>query len=139
MKKTIKSTISVILTLVILAGLISCVVRSDPWQDAIYRTDTELGSGSITFTLEVKALENKVAFTVSTDEKTVGDALLKVGLIDGEEGPYGLYVKKVNGMTADYDTDQSYWAFYINGEYANYGIEQTEVTEGAVYQLEYTR
>ena len=48
-------------------------------------------------------------------------ALLALDLIAGEDSQYGLYVKTVNGITADYDTDGSYWAFYIDGEYAQTG------------------
>ena len=71
----------------------------------------------------------------STDKKMVGEALQECGLLEGEDGPYGLYVKTVNGITADYDVDQTYWAFYINGEYAMTGVDVTEITEGGSYSL----
>ena len=61
---------------------------------------------------------NVTAFEVHTDKETVGEALLDKGLIAGEEGPYGLYVKTVNGVTLDYNTDGLYWAFYEDGFYA---------------------
>ena len=38
-------------------------------------------------------------------------------------------------MTADYDTDKSYWSFYVNGEYAMTGVDGTTVEEGATYRL----
>ena len=63
----------------------------------------------------------------------MGDALSQLGLIEGEEGQYGLYVKSVNGIEADYDKDGVYWAFYIDGEYALTSVDATEVTDGAVY------
>ena len=72
-------------------------------------------------------------FTVKTDADTVGKALLDANLIAGEDSEYGLYVKTVNGITADYDTDGSYWAFYINGEYATTGVDSTEIEDGATY------
>ena len=53
---------------------------------------------------------------IHTDQETVGAALLELGLIAGEESEYGLFIKTVNGLTADYDTDGVYWAFYIDGE-----------------------
>ena len=61
------------------------------------------------------------------------------GLIAGEERQFGLYLKKANGITADYDIDQSYWAFYINGETALTGVDGAEVKEGAAYSLVYTK
>lgn len=96
----------------------------------------EIGEGATEFTLIVADLEeNEKIFTVKTDEKTVGDALVKLGLIEGEESEYGLYVKTVDGVTADYDTDQTYWAFYINGEYASTGVDSTDISAGASYEL----
>ena len=78
---------------------------------------------------------NETNFVVSTDKETVGDALLELNLIEGEEGDYGLYVKTVNGITADYDTDGTYWAFYVNGEYASTGVDSTPVNEGDTYEF----
>ncbi|MBQ2119193.1 MAG: DUF4430 domain-containing protein, partial [Clostridia bacterium] len=52
---------------------------------------------------------------------------------------YGLYVKKVNGITADYDTDKAYWAFYLNGEYASTGVDSTDIDENVKYSLVYTK
>ena len=76
---------------------------------------------------------NTVKFTVQTNEKTVGEALQKLGVIDGEEGDYGLYIKTVNGITADYNKDGVYWAFYVDGEYAMTGADMTDVVDGTVY------
>lgn len=67
--------------------------------------------------------------------KTVGEALLKAELIAGDDSEYGLYVKTVNGVTADFDKDGSYWAFYINGEYAQTGVDQTEIEKGSEYSF----
>ena len=54
-------------------------------------------------------------------------------LIAGEDSEYGLYVKTVNGVTVDYDTDGKYWAFYVDGEYAATGVDSTDITAGATY------
>ena len=141
MKRTIKSTISIILTLVFVLALVSCNTadKSDVWQSATYHNDMELGNGAKTVVVAVKAGEKQVTFTVRTDKDTVGAALLEHGLISGEEGQYGLYLKAVNGMTADYDIDMSYWAFYINGDYALTGVDTTEIVEGENYELVYTK
>ena len=95
-----------------------------------------LGDGSVKITvIVVDADGNETNFVVNTDKETVGDALLEQNLIEGEEGDYGLYVKTVNGITADYDTDQTYWAFYINDEYASTGVDATPVTDGDTYMF----
>ena len=94
----------------------------------------ETVEGEKTFTFEVVPLEGETAtFTITTEHQKVGEALLEEELIVGEQGPYGLYVKTVNGITADYDVDGTYWAFYINGEYAMTGVDQTPVEDGATY------
>ena len=95
-----------------------------------------LGTGSTKFNLTVADQEgNETQFEIHTDKGTVGEALLELGLIDGEESEYGLYVKTVNGITVDYDTDGAYWAFYINSEYASSGVDSTEITEGDSYSF----
>lgn len=96
----------------------------------------ELGEGKTTFLFEVTDGAGKLyAFTVHTDETLVGRALQNIGLVAGEEGPYGLYVKVVNGIVADYDADGTYWAFYIDGEYAMTGIDTTPIEAGKTYQM----
>ena len=85
-------------------------------QSADTASDAEvLGEGETVFTFIVTDADgNDTQFEIHTDKKTVGEALLDLGLIAGEDSEYGLYVKTVNGVTADYDTDQTYWAFYVD-------------------------
>ena len=90
------------------------------WENVTYTKDTRLGEGTKTVTVQVKAEEQIVTFTVKTDKDTVGAALLENKLIEGEESEYGLYIKVVNGITADYDKDKSYWAFYVDGFFVIY-------------------
>lgn len=141
MKRTIKTTLSILLALLFTLSLLSCntVEKTGVWENATYRKNMEFGDGSKTVVVEVKAEENLVTFTIHTDKDTVGEALLEHKLITGEDGPYGMYIKSVNGITADYDVDQAYWAFYIDGEYAMTGVDTTEITEGATYQLAYAK
>ena len=97
---------------------------------------TVLGEGQTHFMVTVVDKDGmETFFSVNTDKEILGEALLELGLIAGEEGAYGLYVKQVNGITADYDVDQTYWAFYINGEYAMTGVDSTNVEEGATYSF----
>lgn len=143
MKQTVKQIITLTLALLCIVCLAACqkntVDAAGLWENATHRGDREFGKGETTVTVEVKAGEDQVVFTIHTDKSTVGEALLEHELIAGEQGAYGLYVKVVNGITADYDVDQSYWAFYINGEMAMTGVDMTQITDGAVYKLEYTK
>ena len=93
-----------------------------------------LGEGATTFDFTVEDIDGtKYAYTIHTDETTVGAALMAVGLLKGEDGPYGLYVQEVNGIRAVYEEDGTYWAFYVNGEYGMSGCELTEIEDGATY------
>ena len=97
---------------------------------------TVLGEGNTKFTFEVVDGEgNQTNFVINTDKETVGEALLEQELIAGEDSDYGLYVKTVNDITADHDTDDTYWAFYVNGEYASSGVDSTPVTDGETYSF----
>ena len=141
MKKTFKSSISLILAIVLVLSFVACnkVDATGLWENATYLNDTEFGEGSKTIAVEVKVEEQSVVFTINTDKDTVGAALIEHDLIAGDESQYGLYVKVVNGITADYDIDQSYWAFYVDGELSMTGVDGTDITEGAAYQLVYTK
>ena len=88
------------------------------------------------FTFEVVDKDgNMTTFDITTDKATVGEALLEEGLIKGEVGQYGLYVTEVNGIVADYNVDQTYWAFYVDGAYASSGVDTTDVVDGSTYSF----
>ena len=93
-----------------------------------------LGEGENVFIFSVFDRDGKeTAFEIHTNKTIVGEALQELGLLEGEEGTYGLYVKVVNGIRADYDKDGVYWAFYIDGEYAMSGVDVTEIEAGRNY------
>lgn len=95
---------------------------------------TVLGEGETQFSFVVVDADGKeTAFDIHTGKETVGEALLELQLIAGDDSEYGLYVKTVNGITADYDTDGTYWAFYIDDEYASTGVDTTDITPGSTY------
>lgn len=98
-------------------------------ESVIYR-----GEGDKAFVFIVTDASGKnTHFMIKTNKETVGEALMELNLISGEDGQYGLYVKTVNGITLDYDKDKMYWAFYEENAYANQGVDQTPITEGGVY------
>lgn len=109
-------------------------------DDTVLETDengvTEMGEGDTQFTFTVVDGDGgEKVFNIRTDKKTVGEALIDLGLIEGEDGDYGLYVKKVNGILADYEKNKTYWAFYIGDEYAMTGVDKTDIEDGAEYSF----
>ena len=142
MKKQIKITLALLLCLTSLLCLVACFDKVDAtgvWENATYRSDKEFGKGSKTVQVKVIVEEQSVTFTVRTDKDMLGEALMEHGLVDGEQGAYGLYVKVVNGMTADYDVNQHYWSFSKNGVGLTTGIDMEPVEDGAHYEITYAR
>lgn len=141
MADNMKKVISLSAVILIIAAMCAFAACSDsqnkeePLSTSTQTAEpTQIGIGEKHFEFEaVDADNNSAVFTVYTDEETVGDALEKLGIISGEEGDYGLYVKTVNGITADYDADGTYWAFYSEGEYSQTGVDKTPITDGAHY------
>lgn len=103
--------------------------------DALAEVET-LGEGGKRFLFSVADQEgNEARFEIRTDKETVGEALIELGMIAGEDGPYGLYVTTVNGITIDFDKDGKYWAFYVGGEYALTGVDAAGIVEGESYSF----
>ena len=131
--------LSLLLCMVLVAAMTLTAVGcgdKNPGETTAITEGAVFGSGAVEFTFIVTdKAGGQTSCTVKTDKTTVGDALLEHNLIAGENGQYGLYIKTVNGITADYDTDGTYWAFYIGGEYATSGIDMTNVEAGATYEL----
>lgn len=137
-----KRVLSVLFVICLLVTAVACNNSSDAtgvWENAVFNSNKEFGEGSKTVTVAVTAEDKTVNFTIKTDEKYLGDALLTHELISGEESEYGLYIKSVNGIVADYDVDQHYWAFYKNGEYMMTGVDTTEFNDGEHYELVYSK
>ena len=139
MKMTNKTNLlSLFLCVVLIAAMALLTTACDninlKFWETTSGTETPVEKKNFTF-IVVDKDGNETSLAITTDKATVGDALLSEGLIEGDEGAYGLYVKKVNGIVADYDIDQTYWAFYINGEYAMTGVDKTEIVNGSTYSF----
>ena len=136
MKKNLKKLTGILLLFSMVFALAACAPMGEemPDESGAVENGAVIGQGSKTFAMEVTDGEGKVtAFTVKTDADTVGEALLALGVIAGEDSQYGLYVKTVNGITADYDKDQTWWGFYVDGVSASAGVDSTEIVSGSTY------
>ncbi len=109
------------------------------WESATYIEDTTLGEGEKKIEVEVKAGERSVVFTILTDAENLADALKEHSLIEGEDSTYGIYIKKVNNILADYDVDGYYWSLTKDGEYLLTGADATEIADGEHYELVRTK
>lgn len=137
-----KTSVYILLAVIICAVLSGCNASTAPksiWETAVYKDNTELGEGSKTLVIDVIAEDKTVELTVHSDKETVGAALTEHELIEGEQGPYGLYVKTVNGMLADYDINKTYWSFTKDGEAMMQGVDTTDLENGAHYEFTLTK
>lgn len=136
-KFSMKKLLSILLCIALIAALaLSTVGCSSKKNDTASAAPAavSMGEGETMFLFNVVDPDGKESsFEIHTDEKTVGAALLSLGLIAGEDSEFGLYVKTVNGVTLDYAADGSYWALYVDGEYASTGVDSTDITAGATY------
>lgn len=143
---SLRKWLAIIGCMVLIAGMAlmttGCGSKEEPQAPVEENNDPVeiVGEGATIFQFTVEDLDGNVSkFEIHTDEATVGAALLKEGLIEGEEGPYGLYVMKVNGIEAIYEEDGSYWAFYENGEYGMTGVDQTDIDPDVAYSFVQTK
>lgn len=139
--KTVTRLTLLLLTLLMVFSLVACadVEKTGAWETATYDRDTELGEGTKTVTVKVVAEEQELTFTIHTDKTTLGEALKEHKLVDGEESEFGLYVKAVNGIVADYDVDQTYWSLSKSGETMMVGVDGATIADGEQYELTRTK
>ena len=135
MKRFVK-TFTLILCIVLIAvtALFANGCAREPLPEGKPKNVQKLGEGETQFYFVVTDKDgNSKGYDIKTSKTVVGDALLELELIAGDEGQFGLYVKTVDGITADYDVDGTYWAFYENGQYAQAGVDTTEIVAGTIY------
>ena len=104
-----------------------------------YSEKTVEGMKEVTIEV-VMADETSTVYEVSTDGEYLIDAMNEAdGLtFEGEDGIYGLSISSVNGVRADYTLDGAYWAFYVGGEYCNYGVSEQPIEDGDSFSIVYT-
>lgn len=136
--KTTRKAAALALALALILSLAACGAQQSSgglWDSASYTEDTELGEGAKTLSVEVTAEDKTITFTIHTDAENLRGALEENGLVSGDESEYGLYVKSVNGIAADYDADGYHWALSKAGEYLMTGVDDTLIADGEQYEL----
>ncbi len=144
MRKNMRRILSLALCFVLIAAAALTGCESQPEETRMETappaenplSPTVMGEGENRFPFTLVDKEGvETVYEIHTDKEMVGEALQELGILEGEEGPYGLFIKAVNGVTLDYDKDGMYWSFYVNGEYALTGVDQTPITEGESYMI----
>ena len=123
-----KKLLAVLLTLTLLLTLAACNAKAP---------ETTAAPGEqLQFTVIVTHADKKEEiFLFEAEGGMLGAFLEKEGLIIGSGD--GMF-HTVDGEKADWNENQSYWAFYVDNEYAVKGIYETPIENGKNYKLEYT-
>ncbi len=95
---------------------------------------------AVNITVTVKDKDGKTAdFKIETKKTNLADALLEKELVTGDDTEYGLYIKTVNGIRADYTEDKAYWALLDkDGNMLQTGASSTPIAQGDAFILAYT-
>lgn len=126
--------VAIMLTAATAISLVSCSDQKTP------PTSTATSVTEISIVVEVTNDKGeKTHYTIKTTSKTLRGALDEIDLVKGDESEFGLYVKEVAGVVADYDVDKAYWAFYKSGEMLMTGVDTTMIADGEHYEIVYTK
>jgi hypothetical protein len=133
MKRSTKVIIGVVIAAVLVCALALTYKFFGPSAKA----------GSKAYTLEVVDDNGKTTtYEGSTDAaylKEVMDELAENEdfSYEGTDSDYGIMINTINGVTADYNENNAYWAIYVNGEYGQYGADTQPVSDGDEFQFVY--
>ena len=129
-KKTRNIIIAVAVLLVLVVGALLIWQQNRPVAQ----------EGDKTIVLEVVHKDGSTKdFTIHTDAETLRAALeQEEGLIAGSESEWGLMVETVDGETADWNVDQSWWCLTKDGVMLDTGVDSTMIADGDHYEFTYT-
>ena len=105
----------------------------------VFREKPVEGAKAITIEI-IDDAQNSTVYEVNTDAEFLAGAMEDAeGLeFSGYEDPtYGLTITTINGVTADFNTGNAYWSYYVNGGYCNYGASSQPVEDGDAFVIKY--
>lgn len=128
----------------VVAGIVALVAVIALMVFAYSKFGEKPVEGSKTITIEVVNDKGEsVKYEIKTDaeylQQAMDEAKAKGLEYSGTEGQYGLTVDTVNGLYAEYTATASYWSFYVNEAYCNYGVSQQPVNDGDAFKIVWTK
>lgn len=127
-KNTKKILISLAALLIVIAALLSIyrfTRETAVWGTKSITVDVIHGDGSLK------------TFAYDTEREYLGEVLTDEKLVEGESGPYGLFITTVDGETAD-DANQEWWCITKDAVQLNTSADQTPIADGEKYELTLT-
>ena len=136
MRQNLKSTLAIFAIFALIVCFAACnkIDAEGLWESATYLKDTKVGEGSKEISVSVEIEEQAVLLTVKTDAQTLGEALYDEGIIND-----AVFFDTANGIKADWNADQAYWAIWQGDEYMMVGASEINISGGESYRLVYTK
>ena len=105
--------------------------------------NVELGNGNSSVAVQ-KTVDFKIVFEdksektvrLDTQKTTLAEALVEARIIAYRED--GFYTT-IDGVTADFNKDGSWWCITKGGEMLNYGLNDLKIADGETYEATYTK
>lgn len=98
-------------------------------------TRPQTREGAKTLAVEVvHGDESTKEFTYHTGAEYLGEVLVAEGLVQGEQGAYGLFITTVDGETAQ-DSLRQWWCITKEGEQVDTGADTTPIADGDRFEL----
>ena len=126
-----KKLLAILLVLTTVFAFAACAQKAPETPE----TTASAGEKQIFTVVVVHQDKSEKIFQYELKEGMLGAFLEEEGVIIGSGD--GMF-HTVDGEKADWNENQSYWAFYVDGQYALKGIYETPMESGKTYKLEYT-
>ena len=117
-------------------GLLLVFVLGAAAAYLVFRPRAQAGGKTVAFTV-THADASVHEFTLCSDAETLGQLLKENALVEGEEGPYGIFVSAVDGESVD-SAKEEWWNFTKDGEMLMTGIDDTVIADGEHYEAVFT-
>lgn len=116
-----------------------CLLAAAAVLLAVWRFATPKGAaGGKSITVQVVHGDGSAKdFPLTTEEEYLGPVLVSGGVVEDNQGDYGLYILTADGETAD-ESAQQWWKVTKGGEMVNTGADSTPIADGEHYELTLT-
>lgn len=100
-----------------------------------YVARPEVSEGDKEVTIQVIHGDASVReFEIETSAEYLAEALVENGIVEDDQGAYGLYILTADGETAN-EADQQWWCITRGGESLMTGASETPIADGETYEL----
>ena len=118
---------------IILSCVLAVLVAAAALIYIMNRPETNVGDKTITVEV-ISADGTSKEYTINTNAEFLRGALEEKDLVAGDESEFGLFVKTVDGYTAN-DSNQEWWCFTKGGEQLFTGVDTTPIADGEHYEI----